>query len=134
MGVVGDPANEYAPERQSDKRSGVDSLAIYYIIMKIAKTVSSILLVVVFIAPMIGAYLPTIGQDADTSQYAGLQWAVMGVYNLPFFIASFVSLLAGDSLYKQQKTGASIAMYMVSILSSTIGTVLMLLWGLGYFA
>lgn len=99
--------------------------------MKNLKTISVILLVLVFISPILGTLISTIGQSAETNQYAGLQWGLMGVYNLPFFIASIVAYLLGNSFLRKQKDKASIISFSVSIISSIIGTVLMLIWGLG---
>lgn len=99
--------------------------------MKSIKTISTVLLVLVFISPILGTLISAIGQSAETNQYAGLQWGLMGVYNLPFFITSLVTFLLGNSFLIKQKDKASIVSFSISIISSIIGTILMLVWGLG---
>ena len=102
--------------------------------MKKIKTVTTVLLVIVFFAPMFGAFLSTIGQSADTNQYSGLQGIVMGVYNLPFFIISLVTFLIGNNYSKKGNTNTATTLFTVSIVSSFIGTTVMVLWGLGVFS
>src|SRR5689334_16746908 len=99
--------------------------------MKNIKTISIILLVLVFISPVLGTLISAIGQNAETNQYAGLQWGLMGIYNVPFFIASLVTFLLGNSFSKKQKYKASVISFSISIISSTVGTILMLAWVLG---
>lgn len=99
--------------------------------MKNIRTISIVLLVLVFISPILGTLISSVGQSSETNQYAGLQWGLMGVYNLPFFIASLVGLLLGNSFSKRQKSKASVVSFSISITSSVIGTILMLVWGLG---
>ncbi len=99
--------------------------------MKNIKTTSIVLLVVVFVSPIIGTIISAIGQNAETNQYAGLQWALMGVYNLPFFITSLVAFLLGSSFQLKRKDKASAISFSISIISSIIGTILMLAWGFG---
>lgn len=99
--------------------------------MKNIKTISTVLLVLVFISPILGTLLSTAGQNAETNQYASLQYTLMGVYNLPFFITSLVTFLLGNSFLKKQKDKASIVTFSISITSSIIGIILMLAWALG---
>lgn len=98
------------------------------------KTFTLVLLVMLFFAPAIGAIPLVIGQDAQTNQYAGLQWIVMGVYNLPFILVSMTTLLVGDKFYKKEKIGTAASLFFISIVSSLVGIVLMIAWGLGIFA
>ena len=96
--------------------------------MKNIKTTSIVLLVLVFISPIIGTLISAIGQSSEAQQYAVLQWGLMGVYNLPFFITSLITFLLGNSFLIKQKDRAAIVSFSISILSSIIGTILMLVW------
>ena len=97
--------------------------------MKRLKTASAVLLVLVFVSPVLGALISTIGQSAETNQYAGLQWALMGIYNLPFFLTSLVAFFIASSFLRKQNAKASTKSFSISIAASIIGTILMLGWG-----
>ena len=99
--------------------------------MKNLKIVSIILLITVFISPYLGALLSMIGQGTENNQFAGYMWLLMGIYNLPFFIASLVTFLSGVIFSKKQKNNTSNTLFIVSIAASIIGTILMLSWGVG---
>lgn len=95
------------------------------------ETVSKYLLILVFLSPLLGLLISYFGQDAEAAQYAGLQGILMGVYNLPFFVVSLLSFMFASSLLNSGKSKASTITFMISILSSIIGTVQMIAWGVG---
>jgi hypothetical protein len=97
-------------------------------LMKKIKNVTAVLLAILFLAPILTSYLSSIGESADTRQYVWVQAAVMGVYNLPFFIASLVTFLVGNRYAKKGKLSTSTRLYAVSIVSSVAGTAFMILW------
>lgn len=99
--------------------------------MKNIKIVSTLLLGIVFVSPILGTLISVAGKDAETIQYAGLQWALMGVYNLPFFIIGLTSHMFASSLSLKARERAALVAFSVSITSSIIGTILMLVWALG---
>lgn len=99
--------------------------------MKNIEKLSKVLLILVFISPILGTLLSSIGQSSETNQYAGLQWVLMGVYNSPFLITSLVTFILGNSFALKQKHKASVVSFSISVMSSIIGTVIMLVWGMG---
>jgi hypothetical protein len=95
--------------------------------VKYIKTVSIVLLVLLFISPHLGSLISTIGQSAEANQFAGLVWVLMVMNNLPYLVASIATFLIGYSFELNQKRRASAVLYSLSIVSSTIGTILMLI-------
>jgi hypothetical protein len=92
------------------------------------KKVAITLLVVLFFAPIVATLLMSVGANAETKQYDGLQMLVMGIYNLPFIIASSVSIFISRSLQRKSKESLATISLSISILSSIIGSILMLTW------
>ena len=87
--------------------------------------------------PNRGAIIPglkSIGLSDEASQYSGVQGAVMGVYNLPFFLVSLVTAVMGNNALRKGNDNLAKKLFFASILSSTVGTLLMLAWGLGILA
>ena len=99
--------------------------------MQKIESVSKYLLILVFLSPLLGLLLSYIGQDSEAVQYAGLQGLLMGVYNLPFLVVSLLSFMLGSSFLNKGKNKSSTITFMISILSSIIGTIHMLAWGVG---
>jgi hypothetical protein len=102
--------------------------------MKNLKSSSFVLVVLVFIAPVLGTGIASIGLSDEASQYSGVQGAVMGVYNLPFFLASLVTAVMGNNALRRGNENLAKKLFFASILSSVVGTLLMLAWGLGILA
>lgn len=101
--------------------------------MKNIKTISVFLLALLFLSPVLGTMLAGAGKGTEAGQYDGLQWTLMVVYNLPFFIASFVASLLGSRFSKSLKEKAAKISYAISIVLSMAGIIFMLAWGLGAF-
>ena len=99
--------------------------------MQKIKTICNLLLVVVFISPLLGIIISIIAQSSESDQYTDLQLGLMIVYNLPFFVASLVTFLLGNSVLSKKNNRISFLLYFTSIMSSIIGTLIMLAWGLG---
>lgn len=89
-----------------------------------------LLLVLVFLAPVLATLLISNQGSPQDRQYDGIQFFVMGIYNLPFVAISLVALIAGiifNSKSKQQSTRAAL---ILSNFISAAGCLLMLWWAL----
>jgi hypothetical protein len=95
------------------------------------KKLSTGLFVLLFLMPVLST-LP--GQSDPEKQFIGLQIIWMGVCNLPFVLVAIISLIMGNSFYKNSpnKKASSICIA-ISIGASISGSLLMLAWGLGVF-
>ena len=97
------------------------------------KKIASISLIILFFMPLIGTLIISSHSNANAIQYDSLQIILMGIYNLPLFLVSLVSLLMGSSLQnKFKESGARIAL-VISIISSIVGSLIMLIWALSTF-
>ena len=81
--------------------------------------------------PIIGTLMLSAGASAETKQYDGLQVFLMGVYNTPFLVVSFIGLFTGRTYQSKLNERAASVAYVISIGSSIGGSILMLIWGLG---
>lgn len=84
-------------------------------------------------SPILGTLLASVGQSTEADQYNDLQWALMAVYNVPFFVASLLAYLLGNRFSKNLKEKAAKTSYAISVILSMIGILFMVSWGLGTF-
>lgn len=92
------------------------------------KKIAIALLVLLFIAPLIGTIIISSQSSAEAKQYDSLQLIFMGFYNLPFLAVSVTGILLGRSLHKKLKETAVTISLSVSIISSIAGSILMITW------
>ena len=94
------------------------------------KKVATILLILVFIMPLVTTVMLSVGESTDAKQYTGLGLIVLGVYNFPFLLASVIGIFFGSLFQRKLKEKASNISFVASIISSILGILLMLTWGL----
>jgi len=96
----------------------------------ILKKVSIGLLLLLLVMPFIGAMILSAGSSAESKQFDIIQIIGMGFYSAPFVLVSFFSILVGGNFKRKFKENAATIAYDISIVSSVIGSALLLTWGL----
>lgn len=94
------------------------------------RKLATYLIILLFLAPVIGTLLSLVGTSKEAQQYGVLQVILMGMYNIPFLVVSFICLFGGNSVVLS-KPKLSRILLTISLLSSVLGVIAMLAWGLG---
>ena len=97
------------------------------------KKTATILLIIVFLMPIIGTLMLSSKSNAEAQQYNSIQFIVMGIYNIPFFVSALLAWLIAGSLYKKSKENLAKILLFISIGASILGSILMFVWGMGPF-
>lgn len=97
------------------------------------KKIAIWLLILLFFMPLIGSLMMSAQLSTEAQQYIVLEVILKGIYNVPFLFTSLAMLIIGRSFQNRLKENASKISFIVSIGSSTLGSVLMFAWALGAF-
>ena len=96
--------------------------------MKRFQVVCLVALIILFCSPLLSTVLSAL-LSPETSQYAILQFIIMALYNLVFFIPSLILLATGYALAHRYRL--CLALNSLSLVISVAGITVMLLWGSG---